>query len=524
MKVVTAEEMRLIDGKTITKYGIPGPTLMERAGLAVAVRIMELFDKRKVLVLAGTGNNGGDGLVAARNLFDRGWNVKVLLMGKLKSLSPDCLAQYRTAREIGVPVEVRTAITDKDIHAALVVDALLGTGINKPVSPPLSEVMDVLNRADNQVVSVDIPSGISSDDGQIMGTAVLADYTVTFGLPKYGHLLYPGAEHTGRLFVEDIGFPAELLHSESIKTGTIEQKDASVLLPARSRYSHKGDYGHVLIVAGSRGKTGAALMAAKACLRSGAGMLTIGVPETLLDIYQQRVTEEMVLPLPDNGQGVLSERASSAILDFLNKKADVLALGPGISTGPGVTKLLLTLLMSVTAPMVLDADAINSLAGHTEKLLKAKAPLILTPHTGEMARLLSKRKGNEKSGVEHREMRRKIERDRVNCAVSFSKERGVCLILKGAPTIISEPGGRTYINTTGNPGMATAGAGDVLTGMAAAFLAQGLDPVDTSILSVFLHGLAGDIAASEKGMHSLIATDIIEKLPEAFLRLKAHNS
>ncbi len=341
MKIVNAEEMRLIDRKTIRKYGISGSTLMERAGLAVAVRIRELFDKRKVLVLAGSGNNGGDGIVAARNLFDWGWNVKVLLMGKLDALSPDCLAQYRIAGKMGVPVEFRTAVTDKDIHAAIVVDALLGTGINKPVSSPLSEVIDVLNRADNQVVSVDIPSGISSDDGQIKGTAVLADYTVTFGLPKYGHLLYPGAEHTGHLFVEDIGFPAELLHSDSLTTETIEQKDASVLLPERPKYSHKGDYGHVLIVAGSRGKTGAALMAAKACLRSGAGMITIGVPETLVDIYQQRVTEEMVLPLPDSGQGILSEGASAGIMDFLDSKADVLALGPGISTGPEVTKLVI---------------------------------------------------------------------------------------------------------------------------------------------------------------------------------------
>jgi len=522
MKIVTAEEMRLIDEKTIKKYGIPGSTLMERAGLAVAVKIRELFDKRKVLVLAGVGNNGGDGIVVARNLHNWGWNVKVLLMGKLDALGPDCLAQYRIARKIGVPVEFRTAVTDKDIHAAIVVDALLGTGINKPVSSPLSEVIDVLNRADNQVVSVDIPSGISSDDGQIKGTAVLADYTVTFGLPKYGHLLYPGAEHTGHLFVEDIGFPTELLRSESLKTETIEQTDASFLVPERTKYSHKGDYGHVLIVAGSRGKTGAAIMAAKACLRSGAGMITIGVPESLINVYQERVTEEMVLPLPDDGQGILSEDASATILDFLNRQADVLAIGPGISTGPNITKLLMTLLMSVTAPMVLDADAINSIAGHTQTLLKVKAPVILTPHTGEMARLLSKGQGKKGIGVDMGwdERRRTIERDRVTTAVSFSKETGAYLVLKGSPTIISEPGGRTFINTTGNPGMATAGTGDILTGIVAAFLSQGLNPLDASVLGVYLHGLAGDIAASEKGMHSLIATDVIEKIPEALICLK----
>jgi NAD(P)H-hydrate epimerase len=251
-------------------------------------------------------------------------------------------------------------------------------------------------------------------------------------------------------------------------------------------------------------------------------MITIGVPESLLDVYQQRVTEEMVLPLPDNGQGTLSEGAAESIMDFLNRKADVLALGPGISTGPDITKLLVTLIKSVTAPMVLDADAINSLAGNADILLKAKAPVVLTPHTGEMARLLGKgpEKDKEKSEIEWSEMRRRIESGRVNSTASFSKAKGVCLVLKGAPTVVAEPGGRTFINTTGNPGMATAGSGDVLTGTVAAFLAQGLNPADSSILSVFLHGLAGDIAASEKGMHSLIATDIIEKLPEAFLRLR----
>ncbi len=522
MKVVTAEEMRGIDKKTIKKYGIPGSTLMERAGLAVAVKIRELFDKKKVIVLAGGGNNGGDGIVIARNLYNWGWNVKVILMAKEDRLGADCLAQYRTAKKLGVPVEFRTAVTDKDIHGAIVVDALLGTGMNKPVTPPLSGVIAFLNRSDVWVVSVDIPSGISSDDGQIKGEAVSADYTVTFGLPKIGHLLYPGAEHTGHLFVEDIGFPQELLHSESLKTQTIEQTDAAFLLPERPVYSHKGDYGHVLLIAGSIGRTGAALMAAKACLRSGAGVVTIGVPETLVNVFQGRVTEEMVLPLPDNGHGILSKEASSGIMEFLSKKADVLAIGPGMSSDPNITKLLMTLLVSVTTPMVIDADAINLIAGHTKALLKVKAPVIVTPHTGEMARLLGKGyiKDTGSAEIEWNEMKRKIERDRVNTAVSFSKKTGTYLILKGVPTIVSEPEGRAFINTTGNPGMAIAGAGDVLTGIVAAFLAQGLNPLDASILSVYLHGLAGDVAASEKGMHSLIATDIIEKIPEAFMRLK----
>ncbi len=522
MKVVTAEEMRNIDEKTIKKYGIPGLLLMERAGLAVATRIRELFDKKKVIVFSGSGNNGGDGIVVARNLYNWGWNVKVLLVSKEDKLGPDCLTQLRIARKAGVPIEFRTVLNDRDLHSTVVVDALLGTGINKPVQPPLSDIVAFINRSDVPVVSVDIPSGISSDDGQVKGGAIMADYTVTFGLPKIGHLLHPGAEHAGQLFIEDIGFPVELLSSESLKTQTIDNSDASLLLPERPAYSHKGDYGHVLIIAGSKGKTGAALMTAKACLRSGAGMVTIGVPETLTNVFQERVTEEMVLPLPDNGHGILSKEASVSILDFLNRKADVLAIGPGISSGPDIAELLKALLRSVTAPMVLDADAINSISGHTELFARVKAPIVLTPHTGEMARLLQEKHstGNEMSDVDWNCLRKNIERNRVAAATSFSKETGTYLVLKGAPTIVSEPEGSAFINTTGNQGMATAGAGDVLTGMISAFLAQGLNPLDASRLGVYLHGLAGDFAASEKGMHSLIATDIIGKIPEAFLCLK----
>jgi hydroxyethylthiazole kinase-like uncharacterized protein yjeF len=318
MKVVTAEQMRSIDKKTIENYGIPGAVLMERAGLSVSRKIRELFDKRKVVVLAGGGNNGGDGIVAARDLFNRGWNVKVVLLSKEGKLSPDCLAQYRTAKKMGVPTAFRTTLSSADLHSAVVVDAIFGTGLSKAITSPLADVVRFLNASGAPVVSIDISSGISSDTGQIMGEAVRGDYTITFGLPKVGHLIYPGAEYAGKLFVENIGFPEELLASESIGVQTVEKAMASALVPERPAYSHKGDYGHVLIVAGSEGKTGAALMTAKACLRGGAGMVTIGIPETLADIFQSRVTEEMVLPLPDNGGGVLSSEALSHILDFAN--------------------------------------------------------------------------------------------------------------------------------------------------------------------------------------------------------------
>ncbi|HYA12191.1 MAG TPA: NAD(P)H-hydrate dehydratase, partial [Thermodesulfovibrionales bacterium] len=397
-----------------------------------------------------------------------------------------------------------------------------------------SEVIRFLNNSNTPIISVDIPSGISSDNGQVMGNAVKADYTVTFGLPKRGHFLYPGAQYSGKLFIENIGFPEELLRSERLSVELLMKNEMSPLLPERQRYSHKGDYGHVLIVAGSRGKTGAAFMAAKSCLRSGAGLVTIGVPESLADIFQSRVTEEMTLILPDKGDGTLSERASKVILNFLNEKADVIAIGPGIGASADIKKLMKTLVKNCASPLVIDADGINSLHGEREVFTKSKAPIILTPHPGEMARLLQQPAvstqqsappptppplwGRAREGVKapSSELLTKIEQDRINIALSFVKKTGTYLVLKGVPTIIAAPDGKAYINSTGNPGMASAGTGDVLTGMIAGFLSQGIKPIHASILGVFMHGLAGDIAASEKGEYSLIATDIIDKIPLAF--------
>ncbi len=506
MKVVTAEEMREIDRKTIEEVGIPAGVLMERAGSAVAARIREFFTRRKVIVLAGSGNNGGDGVVAARELFNSGWNVKVLLIGKKEKLSPDCRNQLNIARKIGLPMQFRTKITSADLHSALVVDALLGTGLNKDVKGAAAEAIAFLTDSESPVVSVDIPSGISSDTGQVMGSAVKADYTVTFGLPKRGHLLYPGAECAGKLFVDDIGFPEGLLTSDEVKVEIVEKRIISLLVPERPRYSHKGDYGHVLIVAGSRGKTGAALMAARACLRAGSGLVTIGVPESLLDLFQSRVTEEMTLPLPDNGDGSLSSKAADLILNFLSGKADVLAIGPGIGVTRETQKIMKEIIQSSRSPLVIDADGINSIAD-ISVFEKAQAPAVITPHPGEMARLIRSRRSD-------------IERDRISTALSVSRETGADLILKGVPTVVAEPGGRAFVNSTGNPGMATAGTGDVLTGIVASFIGQGLNPVDASVAGVYMHGLAGDVAASEKGEHSLIASDIIEALPEAFKWLK----
>jgi len=527
MKVVTAEEMRSIDGETIKVYGIPGAVLMERAGFAVASKIEDIFGRKKVIVVSGSGNNGGDGFVVARNLHNDGWDVKVFLTSKPEELKGDALLQYKAAVKFGVDIQ---PVKEFLIHQSsattrhtLIVDALLGTGLSKNVTGLLSKVIRLINKSNVPVVSIDIPSGISSDSGQVMGDAVRADYTVTFGLPKRGHLLYPGAGYSGKLSIEDIGFPKELLESEKFNVELLMKNEVSTLIPERRNYSHKGDYGHVLIVAGSRGKTGAAFMAAKACLRSGAGLVTIGIPDSLSGIFQSRVTEEMTLILPDKGDGTLSANASDMILDFLNEKADVLAIGPGIGVSADTQKIIKNIIKNSTKPMVIDADGVNSIKGERKVFKKARAPVILTPHPGEMARLLQQSGANPppplftKGGQRGITVRvNEIEKDRINTALSFAKETGTCLVLKGVPTIIAGSDGKAFINSTGNPGMATGGTGDVLTGMIAGFLSQGMKPVQASILGVYTHGLAGDIAAYEKGEHPLIATDIIDKIPAAF--------
>jgi hydroxyethylthiazole kinase-like uncharacterized protein yjeF len=505
MKVVTSKEMQAIDRKTIDGYGVPGLVLMERAGLAVA-RVVRETAGHKVLVLAGSGNNGGDGLVAARNLHNSGYNVKVLFLGRRGRMSPDCRSQYKMAGRMGLPMEFRGRLKTADIHGATVVDAIFGTGLGKDITGEAAGSISLLNSTGAPVVAVDMPSGVSSDTGRVMGVAVRAQATVTFGMPKRGHLLYPGAGYTGKLYIEDIGFPPALTRGSNLKCELLVREEMALLAPERQRYSHKGDYGHVLLISGSRGKTGAAMMAARACLRTGAGLVTIGSPGLLSDSFQAAVTEEMFLPLPDTGRGTLSLSALDGILDFLDRRANVLAIGPGIGTEDETRRLVMELLARCTAPMLIDADAINALAGMAGLLKRVKAPVVLTPHPGEFSRL----SGN---AVEE------IERDRVDAAGSFARRTGAFLVLKGVPTVVAEHEGRTFINPTGNPGMAKAGVGDALTGMTAALMAQGLSPLGASLLGVYLHGLAGDIAASEKGEHSLLSSDIIEAIPEAYRAL-----
>ncbi|NOZ25090.1 MAG: NAD(P)H-hydrate dehydratase [Nitrospirae bacterium] len=512
MKIVNAEQMREIDRRTIEDYGIASAVLMERAGLSVAARVRENFDRSaRVVVLAGSGNNGGDGLVVARLLHNEGWDVRVFLLSSPAKLSPDCLRQYETAGMMGVRVLAERLPALKDLRGSLVIDAMLGTGLNKPLRGDIAAAVERVNRAAADVVAVDIATGVSSDTGAVMGSAVRAGMTVTFGLPKAGHVLYPGAEHTGRLFVEDIGFPPALLESEAVRLELVEKEDVSLLLPERRKNSYKGDYGHVLVVGGSVGKTGAALLTARAALRSGAGLVTIGTPDRVAGTVAAAVLEEMTLPLPSTASGSVSAGAAARVLDFLHERADTLAIGPGLSTDPETVEFVVDTMAASPVPVVVDADGLNALStlgyGELVRLMRrVRAPVVFTPHVGEMARL---------AGMSIPE----ITADLTGAASRFSRDTGGCVVLKGAPTVTAVPEGRCFVNSSGNPGMATAGAGDVLTGIIASFIGQGLPPAEAALAGVFLHGHAGDIAAVEGSEYALTAGELVDALPRGFRSL-----
>jgi NAD(P)H-hydrate epimerase len=363
-----------------------------------------------------------------------------------------------------------------------------------------------MNQSARPIVAVDIPSGISSTTGEILGAAVRADLTVTFGLPKRGHYLYPGAAYRGVLKVVDIGIPLDLISQTSCPVSLLTPETIRLALPQRPADAHKGRFGHVLVIGGSVGKTGAAAMAAQAALRVGAGLVTLATPSSLNPIMEQKLTEVMTAPLPETPDQTLSLGAEKALLDLVQDKS-VVVLGPGLSTHPETQELVRKLLYSLRLPIVLDADGINALAGHSEMLSKSRAKIVLTPHPGEMGRLIGSSS-------------KKVQGDRLGTAQSFAQRHKVWLVLKGAYTVLADPEGSLFINPTGNEGMATGGTGDVLAGMLGGLMAQGLDPLQASQAGVYLHGLSGDMAVSRKGNIGIIAGDITECIPLSIQKIR----
>lgn len=526
MKILTAKQMGEVDRLTTERYGIPSLLLMENAGRSVADELQKAFQnisKKQVLVFCGTGNNGGDGLVAARHLAARGCTPEVWICGDPLRFKGDALENWKMAQTLNLHIRIlpdpdeRAALLKRTPYPDVIVDGLFGTGLSKPIGPEFRPAIEWINEAHSRsfVVSVDLPSGVFADSPVVEGIAIQAGLTVTFTSLKPALVFPPAADKAGRVVVAPIGSPAALLENPEYRVELIDPGQVRRALPPRARDSHKGTFGHVFALAGSRDKSGAALMAGLAALRSGAGLVTLMLPESLRKDLVGKVPELMTVWLPETREGTPDVSAAKTVLDQLSQ-ADTVIIGPGLSTNGSTQQLVREVVHEAPIPVVLDADGINAFAGNAGDLRNGGGnPIAITPHPGEMARLL---------GIAITE----VQRRRLETAESCSVQNKIFTVLKGFQTVVASPGGRLYVNSTGNPGMATGGTGDVLSGMLGRFVAgwrrrlNGANPEglgDYISAAVYLHGLAGDLAAEDKGEESLIATDLLSFLPAAFKRV-----
>ncbi|MCF6093762.1 NAD(P)H-hydrate dehydratase [Microaerobacter geothermalis] len=510
MLLVTAQQMREMDRFTIEKVGIPAEILMENAGVAVANEVEKNLNHRgTILVLSGHGNNGGDGFVAARHLSNHGHPVFTWLVGSADKMSPETKLHYEALKRAGYPVyrmESDWALFQEHLaRAEVVVDALLGIGIKGELREPVRGVISYVNRnRKGTVISADIPSGLDSDTGSVKGEAVYADKTVTFAYPKWGHFLGRGIMHTGQLIVADISIPPMVSKQWSASAGVLlEDELISSYIPPRKRDSHKGTYGHVCIISGSRQMVGAPVLAAQGALRTGVGMVTLAVPRIMLDVIGTKIMEPVLWDWESTGDH-FSPQSSQVLRERLSRYRCV-ALGPGIGVWDGAEEWLERILSTCEIPLILDADGINILARNPSILRKKQGPVILTPHPGEMSRLL----GCTVTDVE--ENRREVSLD-------FSEKFGVYVLLKGHRTLITTPDKRIFLNHTGNSSMAKGGSGDVLTGMIAGLIAQSADVEKGLLCAAYIHGIAGELSSRES-LYSPVASDLIQQIGRAMQKL-----
>jgi NAD(P)H-hydrate epimerase len=508
MKIVTAAEMRTIDRATSERFGVPSLTLMENAGSAVADHVLAQHDDaQKILVMCGKGNNGGDGFVAARKLHEAGKAVQVILLADREDLHGDAAAMFVKLPEAPFVIRSSDDLKDERVRLALAadlyLDAILGTGFKPPVSGLYADAISLLNASKVPVIAVDIPSGAAADAmGPQNGSIARANSIVTFTAARPAHVF--GALTTGPTFVADIGTPPEAMVS-SLQLNVITARDFSQLIGPRPADSNKGIYGHVLVVGGSIGKAGSVAMAGISVLRAGAGLATVATPKSVLPTVAGFHPELMTEPLRETREGTISEGAA-AQLDAVAKWKSVLAIGPGISRNAETAQFVRTLVAGAEVAVVLDADGLNAFEGATDDLNGRGRVLVITPHPGEMARL---------AGCSTAD----VQKERLGVARKFAREHELIVVLKGNRTLVVQPDGETWVNTTGNPGMSTGGTGDILTGMVAAMIAQHPRDVTMAVCAaVHLHGLAGDVMREIVGEHSMVATDLLRGLPDAFDR------
>lgn len=514
MEILTAEQMQRVDRRAEEEHGIPATTLMDNAGREVAHAILDMAGggpPSRILILCGKGNNGGDGITAGRHLAAAGVRARVVLLASAAELKGAAEWALSTARSEGLQVEevaddagwksLRRTVPEHD----LLVDALLGTGTRGSARGRILEAIQAVNSSGSDVIAVDVPSGLSGSSAEVPGPCVEARVTLALAAMKIPLALPPACHHAGEVRVLDIGIPRAAMAAEKVELQWADAGLVSRLIPRRPRASHKGSYGHVLVLAGSRGKSGAAVLMARACLRSGAGLVTVAAPASAQPLVAAAVPEAMTEALAETPQGTLSGEALDRVLSMAAAR-DVLAAGPGLGTDPGTSQVVLAALEACDLPVVVDADALNILAASGNVFPALSTRAVLTPHPGEAARLLGRTAD-------------RIQEDRPASARDLSRATGCTVLLKGYRSLVATPSGTLWVNPTGNPGMATGGTGDVLAGIVAAWLGQGLAPADAAVLSTHVHGLAGDLAARDKGEIGMTAGDLVEALPLAYARL-----
>ncbi len=516
--IVSAKEMRWCDEITIRKYGVPGLMLMENAGRGVAEVALRKFGplhSKHILIFCGKGNNGGDGFVVARHLLSSGAVVTVVLLASPRQLQGDARTNYEIVSKLHQAEKDSLSIKSyspsylKGLQKPhLIIDAIFGTGFSGKVHKPYADVIEWINAQDVPVVSVDIPSGVDGTTGVVVNTAVKASHTVTFGLVKTGLLCNQGQDCVGKITIVDINIPKAVAGSKSLKTFLIEASDVRQVLPQRPSTAHKYSVGKVFILAGSKGYTGAAYLCAMATLRTGAGAVILATPESVYSILARRLSEAIVKPLPATAEGTVAASALAAIEQKL-EWADTIVLGPGLSTNTETQQVIETILRRRTGQFVIDADALRGIRSiGLAKLKRSRAKFVLTPHAGEFSRLID---------IPAAE----IEQNRIEVARKGGLLSHATIVLKGGPTAVGTAEGSVFVNSTGNPGMATVGSGDVLTGIIASLWAQGMPAEAAAYSGVYLHGSSGDIAREVYGERSVVAQDLIDQLPQAIKRVEA---
>jgi ADP-dependent NAD(P)H-hydrate dehydratase / NAD(P)H-hydrate epimerase len=508
--LVSAELMRDLDRTAIERFGIPGVVLMENAGRSVAAEMLQRIaglQRKTITIVCGKGNNGGDGFVVARHLANAGCRVRVVVLEKPNRLSPDAAIHAKTAATMGRSggITMRHAVGPRGLaaepHPEVVVDAIFGTGFSGTPAGVAGAAIRWINTSGAYVVAVDIPSGVHGSTGNASGEAVRADLTVALAMAKTGNVVGAGYECGGTLVIGDIGLPSGVMAKTKFPAWRVQEQDVAAVLPARPLRAHKYSAGKVFVLAGSRTFTGAAALCAEAALRSGAGAVVLGIPASIHHVLAKKLTEVILLPLPETPGGTIAGRALEELLKRCSW-ADAVAIGPGIGRNAETDALVQELVGDVDRPMVIDADALTAMAGGGGTLRRKGSLRLVTPHTGELSRLTGAPAGA-------------IDADPLSSAVNAARKLGCAVALKGAPTMVTAPGRELMVNGTGNPGMATIGSGDVLTGLVAGLCAQGMELFPAAWAGVFIHGRAGDLAAARLGQRSMLAGDILDHVPGA---------